>query len=90
MSAAAAELMSKHMTPNEAKALAERLSSGIWTHDYPITYEAAKSLGLPVRSDIPSEFIDLMALYPQPVRRSPAVEYLPVPRRAEGDRGSRD
>jgi hypothetical protein len=30
-----------------------------------------------------------MALYPQPIRRQPAVEYLPVPRRAEGDRGSR-
>jgi len=31
-----------------------------------------------------------MALCPQPVRRQPAVEYLPVPRRAKGDRGSRD
>src|SRR6266446_37679 len=69
--------------------LVRLLSTGTWTHDYPITYEAAKSLGLPVRSDIPNEFIDLMALYPQPVRRSPAVEYLPVPRRA-GDRDSRD
>jgi hypothetical protein len=70
--------------------LARLLSTGTWTHDYPITYEAAKSLGLPVRSDIPNEFIDLMGLYPQPVRRQPAVEYLPVPRRAEGDRGSRN
>jgi len=45
-----------------------------------------KGLGLPVRSDIPAEFLDLLSLYPQPVRRQPAVEYLPVPRRVEGNR----
>jgi hypothetical protein len=28
-------------------------------------------------------FLDLMHLYPQPVRRQPAVEYLPEHRRAE-------
>src|SRR5467141_1681487 len=83
------ELLADKIPPEKADELARLLSTGTWTHDYPITYEAAKSLGLPVRSDIPNEFIDLMALYPQPVRRSPAVEYLPVPRRA-GDRGSRD
>jgi hypothetical protein len=43
----------------------------------PITYDTAKSFGLPVRSDIPPEFLDLMNLYPQPVRREPTVEYLP-------------
>ena len=90
VSEAVRELLADKIPPERADELVRLLSTGTWTHDYPITYEAAKSLGLPVRSDIPSEFIDLMALYPQPVRRSPAVEYLPVPRRAEGDRGSRD
>ena len=33
--------------------------------------------------DIPAEFLDLMHLYPQPVRRQPAVEYLPERRRTE-------
>jgi hypothetical protein len=54
---------------------------GTWTHDHPITFERAKSFGLPVRSDIPADFLDLMSLYPQPVRHQPTVEYLPIPRR---------
>src|SRR6266404_1586534 len=85
VSEAVRELLADKIPPERADELVRLLSTGTWTHDYPITYEAAKSLGLPVRSDIPDEFIDLLALYPQPVRRSPAVEYLPVPRRAEGD-----
>lgn len=55
-----------------------------------ITYETAKSFGLRVRSDMPAEFLNLLSLYPQPVRRAPAVEYLPERRTAEGARGSRD
>jgi hypothetical protein len=38
---------------------------------------------LKVRSDIPAEMLELMSLYPQPVRRQPTVEYLPFPRRSE-------
>jgi ClpP class serine protease len=71
---------------DKADELARLLSEGTWTHDHPITYDTAKSLGLPVRSDIPPEFLDLMSLYPQPVRRQPGVEYLPEPRRAQGPR----
>ena len=55
-----------------------------WTHDHPITFETAKDFGLPVRSDIPPEFPDLMRLYPQPVRRHATVEHLPERRRSEG------
>ena len=76
--------------PEKAEELARLLSEGTWTHDHPITYERAKSFGLPVRSDIPSEFLDLMNFYPQPVRRQPTVEYLPERRRQEGFRGNRD
>lgn len=67
--------------PDEkAGQLAKMLTEGRWTHDYPITYDEAKRLGLTVSKDIPSELYQLMNLYPQPVRRSPSVEYLPVPR----------
>ncbi len=52
--------------------------------------EKAQGFGLPVRCDIPSEFLDLMNLYPQPVRRQPTVEYLPEHRRYGGFRGNRD
>jgi ClpP class serine protease len=84
------ELLADKCTAEKAEELARLLSDGTWTHDHPITYERARSFGLPVRSDIPAEFLDLMNLYPQPVRRQPTVEYLPEPRRSEGVRGLRD
>ena len=65
------------MSPEKTDELSRLLSEGTWTHDHPITYEKAKSFGLPVRADMPPEFLDLMNLYPQPVRHQPAVEYLP-------------
>ena len=57
--------------------------SGAGGHDHPITFETATHFGLKVSSELPAEFLDLMALYPQPVRRQPSVEYLPVRRRVE-------
>ena len=71
-----------------ASNLATTLSEGKWTHDFPITFDYAKELGLHVKSDMPSEILDLMALYPQPVRSLPTVEYLPGRRVAEGARGA--
>ncbi len=76
---AAAELLAKHMPPDQAKSLADKLSSGIWTHDYPITAAEAQSLGLKISIDMPAEVLEMMALYPQPVRATPSVEYLPTP-----------
>jgi ClpP class serine protease len=84
------ELLQNKCPGEKAEEMAALLSEGTWTHDHPITYETAKSFGLPVRCDIPSEFLDLMNLYPQPVRRQPTVEYLPVPRRHEGRDGAMD
>ena len=77
------ELLSSHYPQEKARELADLLSTGTWTHDYPITFEKAKEIGLKVRSDIPREFMQLMSLYPQPVRRQPTVEYLPIPRYRE-------
>ena len=84
------ELLAGKCPQGKAEELARLLSKGTWTHHHPITYERAKSFGLPVRCDIPAEFLDLMNLYPQPVRRQPTVEYLPEPRRFKGDQGARD
>ena len=77
-------------SPSEKAALEEKaeqlagvLATGTWTHDYPITYEEASQLGLKVSSDMPPDVLQLMSLYPQPVRRQAAVEYLPTPRRAD-------
>jgi len=80
------ELLADKIPNEKADELARLLSQGTWTHDHPITYETAKGFGLPVRSDIPAVFLDLMHLYPQPVRRQPGVEYLPERRRTENPR----
>ena len=84
------DLLTDKCPKEKAAELARLLSEGTWTHDHPITFETAKSFGLPVRSDLPPEFLDLMSLYPQPVRKQPTVEYLPERRRFEGVRGQGD
>jgi ClpP class serine protease len=68
--------------PSNGKAdeLARLLSEGTWTHDFPITYERAKALGLHVSAGMPDDVLKLMGLYPQPTRTQPTVEYLPGPR----------
>ncbi|PYT38063.1 MAG: hypothetical protein DMF52_00675 [Acidobacteria bacterium] len=84
------ELLADKCPREKAADLARLLSEGTWTHDHPITFQTAKSFGLPVRSDIPADFLDLMTLYPQPVRRQPSVEYLPGHRGANGVQGAHD
>jgi len=68
----------------KAKALADALTCGQWTHDYPITLEHAKELGLPVSSPLPEDVYALMDLYPQPGGQRPSVEYVPMPYRQRG------
>ena len=74
-----AELLSDKMEPEKAEEVARLLSEGTWTHDRPIMCDDAKALGLPIRCDMPPEIMQLLSLYPQPVRRQPTVEYLPFP-----------
>lgn len=74
-----AKLLSDKMEPAAAQTLARTLSEGRWTHDFPITCDHLKELGLPVVPDLPAEIYDLMELYPQPAQRRPSVQYIPVP-----------
>jgi ClpP class serine protease len=78
----AGELMKRSLTPEQAGTLAEKLSTGTWTHDYPIWAATAKEFGLHVSTNMPDDVLELMKLYPQPVRTQSGggVEYLPVPR----------
>jgi ClpP class serine protease len=73
------KLAEKHMPAEEANKLARAFTEGRWTHDYPIVYEEAKQLGLPVSLEMPQEVYQLMNLYPQPVRRQSMVQYVPTP-----------
>jgi len=77
------ELLGRSQSPEKSAELAALLGTGTWTHDYPITFDTARRLGLNVRSEMPPEMLQLMGLYPQPVRRQPSVEFVEAPRRAE-------
>jgi ClpP class serine protease len=74
-------LLEDKLGKEKAEEVAKILTEGRWTHDYPITYEKAKELGLPVSDKVPLEVYALMELYPQPlVKRVPTVEFMPAPR----------
>lgn len=76
------ELASRRLPADRAEALATTLTSGGWTHDYPITVTEARSLGFAVSTDMPRVIYDLMQLHPQAGRRRPSVEYIPLPYRS--------
>lgn len=61
-----AEVLLKHLPRDRAVALATALAEGRWTHDFPITVEAARELGLSMSTDMPPVLDDLVASYPQP------------------------
>ncbi len=62
----------------KAERIADLLTSGYWTHDYPLTVEVVEELGLKVSTDVPKEVYDLMELYYQPTGQT-SVQYIPVP-----------
>ena len=72
-------ILSQHLAPDRAKAMAELLTSGRWTHDYPIGVDEARQLGLSVSAGVPEEVYDLMGLFPQATQRRPSVQYVPMP-----------
>ena len=73
----AVELLTPRMEQSAAEALAGKLAGGQWTHDYALTAQQARALGLPVKVGMPPEVMRLMSLYPQLIQRS-GVEYLPI------------
>src|ERR1700682_5312512 len=79
-----AELLADKYPGEKASELAKLLSSGTWTHDYPITFDRARELGLRVTTEMPDNILRLMLLYPQPMRRQPSVEYVPHSYRTGG------
>ncbi len=83
MRAEVGDLLGGKYPAEKAAELAKLMTSGTWTHDFPITYARAKELELHVRSDMPENVLRLMQLYPQPMRRQPSVEYTPIPYRTD-------
>jgi len=72
-------LVEDRLGREKAEEIADILTSGKWTHDYPITFYEARKLGLPVKDEIPEEVYQLMDLYPQAPINRPGVDYVPHP-----------
>ena len=72
-------ILNERLPKADAERLARTLTEGRWTHDFPITVDQARALGLDVSTDMPQEFYHLMRLFPQPPRRRPSVFYVPLP-----------
>lgn len=74
------ELLLNKMPEEKAAEVATILSDGRWTHDYPITCEKLRDIGIPtICNDMPLEVYQLMELYPQPAQQRPSVQYIPLP-----------
>ncbi len=79
-------MLQEHLPKERADEIAAKLAHGLWTHDHSIAPADAQALGLTVSTDMPSEVLELMSLYPQPVRTQPTVEYLPHERSLQNER----
>jgi len=74
------ELLKKCMSEKDAQNIADLITTGQFTHDFPITVERAKSVGLCISTDVPKSIYNLMELYPQTGAGRPSVNYVPLPR----------
>src|SRR5712675_1146235 len=74
------QVLLKHMPEKQAVQVATVLTEGRWTHDFPITVQAARVLGLKVSTEMPRTVYDLMDLYPQGGGIRPSVWYVPMRR----------
>jgi len=75
-----AQVLQKQMPEKQAVQVATVLTEGRWTHDYPITVQAARQLGLKVSTEMPLPIYELMDLYPQGGGIRPSVWYVPLKR----------
>jgi ClpP class serine protease len=72
-------LQTRGWETEKAEQVAQAMTEGRWTHDYPITVKQARALGLTVSTDMPAEVFSFMRLFPQVAMRRPSVEYMPMP-----------
>ena len=83
------DLLGRKVPAEKATELAKLLTSGTWTHDLSDYLRARTGAGSTCpQDDMPENILRLMQLYPQPIRRQPSVEYLPLPYRT-GEPGPR-
>ncbi len=73
------EELLKDRLGGKAKEVAEKLTGGTWTHDYPITVDELKKMGIEVSTEMPELVYNLMELFPQPIQNRPSVQFIPLP-----------
>ncbi|NLG68594.1 MAG: hypothetical protein GX496_03365 [Firmicutes bacterium] len=76
------DILGDHLPPERAAEVADYLTPGHWTHDYPLDCRRLQGWGLPVRCGLPAAIYALMDLYPQAPERRPSVQYGPLPQPA--------
>jgi len=79
-----AQVLMKQMPEKQSVQVATILTEGRWTHDFPITVQAARQLGLKVSTEMPLPIYELMDLYPQGGGIRPSVWYVPLRRTPPG------
>lgn len=80
-----AQLLTQRMDEESARKIASDLTSGKWTHDYPLTCDELGGFGFAcISNEMPDSVYRLMDFYPQPSQRRPSVQYVPIP--YHGDR----
>jgi len=72
------ELLEKCMPEKDAQKIAALITTGQFTHDFPITVERAKSAGFCISTDMPKLIYSLMDFYPQTGAGRPSVNYVPM------------
>lgn len=73
------EVLSPRMDEAQAVKIAESLTSGTWTVDYPIFAEELEQMGFAVSTQMPVDVMQIMNLYPQPSFGRPSVDFIPAP-----------
>jgi len=76
-------ILEGRMDQERAVQIAETLTSGRWTHDYPLTFEEIRTMGLPASTQMPEEVYQFINLFPQASPRRPSVQYIPLPYRGQ-------
>lgn len=72
-------LLRDRLEEEKAAQVADWLTQGHWTHDYPLDCRRLEEWGLPVRCGLPPIMYALMDLYPQAPERRPSVQFVPLP-----------
>jgi ClpP class serine protease len=72
-------LLARRLDEAGAQQLAQTLTEGRWTQDYPISVEELQELKFNISTDMPEDVLRLMNLFPQDGRRRPSVDFIPAP-----------